>query len=375
MRLGTLINLSLLIGSTVLSFLACEWVLRWSYVSDTIGWNLVAPVAQRVEQAGQKRDGVMRILTLGDSFAEWRDTTNDNFFRVAERQLVSSGQRIDLVNLGEAGTGLPQYFGNLLRYGPSVDPDLVIIALYLGNDLTPSKQGPLADPRTREALIQPRETEASWQSELVTFVKRSILINYIYRLLKQEVPVLQSGFLERTIAHMQRETGRDDKYVSQRLAEVDPALVEAARGDAINVWDLAIGVFFPDYYAGVAKGNNLHAFTNDLGAVLTYTGERYNRVALVLIPPPVWVAERYREYFKSLGYGHLGPLVGEPQSITIVRNLAHRLNIPVLDLLPVLRQAHDEIFIPRDVHLNLRGHEIAGEALASFLSEEGLIRP
>ena len=85
--------------------------------------------------------------------AEWRDTTNDNLIRVAELKLQSIGQPVEVVNLAEAGTGVPHYIGNLMRYGVIVDPDLIVVALYVGNDLKP---GP--ESVTAKAEIQPSQT-------------------------------------------------------------------------------------------------------------------------------------------------------------------------------------------------------------------------
>ena len=97
-RKSAFVNLSLAVSVTALCFLGGEWLLRISPLSDRMGWNLIAPVSERVAALSPKQAGVVRILSLGDSFAEWRDTTKDNFLRVAELRLQATEQSVELLS-------------------------------------------------------------------------------------------------------------------------------------------------------------------------------------------------------------------------------------------------------------------------------------
>ena len=85
--------------------------------------------------------GQKRVLVLGDSFTEWRDITKHSYVRAAEKALTN----VEFINLGKGGTDIPDYYLNLVRYVDVLDPDLVLVGLYLGNDLKPNKM-PIADP-------------------------------------------------------------------------------------------------------------------------------------------------------------------------------------------------------------------------------------
>src|SRR5438445_5511693 len=158
-------NWLLLASSVTIALLIAEFVFRYLPLGDMAGWSMVAPVAERAAAVPPK-GGRTRIVALGDSFTEWRDNTGHSFVRVAERLLPS----VEMVNLGESGNDVEDYFGNFLQYGRELRPDLVLIGLYLGNDLVPSVL-PLdtAEGRAAAAMRPPPGTDWQWWS------KRSVM--------------------------------------------------------------------------------------------------------------------------------------------------------------------------------------------------------
>jgi hypothetical protein len=335
---------------------------------------MVPSVSERVAKTGvANHPGQARILVLGDSMTEWRDNTGESYVRVAERMLSN----IEVVNLAEGGTDLPSYLSNLLRFGERLRPNLILIGLYLGNDPFPSTP-PLESAEIRSALeaLPPPSQEFT----LRQIAKRSVLLNYVFRLGKVYVPALRSGPFEQMVKHLQTKTGKDDAYVARRLGEADPTLVDAARADGINGWDLAFAIFDPNYYGDLAaadpatsKGNAVEAALGDLRTLINAARAQNAKVAVVLLPPPVWVAERYRSYFKRLGYGELGPLSGPVPLVERVKAYLSAEGVPALDVLPALRAEADSTYLENDVHLNRRGHEVVGRELASFLVREGFV--
>jgi lysophospholipase L1-like esterase len=365
-------ELGLLAISLTVGFLLMELAIRYLPLGDKMGWSMVPSVSERVAKTGVANRGKARILVLGDSMTEWRDNTGESYVRVAERMLSN----IEVVNLAEGGTDLPSYLSNLLRFGERLRPDLILIGLYLGNDLFPSTP-PLSEIRSSlEALPSPSE-----EPTLTRIAKRSVLLNYVFRLGKVYVPALRSGSFEQMIKHLQTKTGKDDAYVARRLGEADPALVDAARADAINGWDLAFAIFDPDYYGDLAaadpstsKGKEVERALGDLRTLISAARAQNAKVAVVLLPPPVWVAERYRPYFKRLGYGELGPLSGPVPLVERVKAYLSSEGVPALDVLPALRAEADSTYLENDVHPNRRGHEVVGRELASFLVGKGLVQ-
>lgn len=87
----------------------------------------------------EKRPGAFRMLILGDSFAFSSGGVPFDrmwFTRVAEALQRAWGKTVEPVNLGIPGAG-PNLEGRVYDVeGAALQPDLVILALFLGNDLT-----------------------------------------------------------------------------------------------------------------------------------------------------------------------------------------------------------------------------------------------
>ena len=83
----------------------------------------------------EKPEGRKRILVLGDSFAWGFNVANDDIFsRVAEKQLRAANLQVDIINAAVSGWGTDQQYLFLLREGLRYGPDIVVLALFVGND-------------------------------------------------------------------------------------------------------------------------------------------------------------------------------------------------------------------------------------------------
>lgn len=363
-----LLSLALLFSVLIAGFAAMEWLVRRLPVTERLGWNLVQPAAQRVEQALPKGQS-HRIVVVGDSFAEWMEQSGGNFARIAQSALHRQGRDVDMVNLGEAGSGLADYYRNLVTYGPELKPDTVVITVYLGNDLVPLPGGLPTPDQLHIRLPQPKITRG-WRDLL----KRSVLLNLIYRQAKLHIPWLRSGFTAHVVDYSRSLAGKDQAYVTERLARIDPHLLQDANADAINGWDLATALFRPDYYDNLAKadittaeGKAAHAALIDLRHIYRHVRSTGATPILVLIPPSPWVDDRYHDYFRRLGYGRLGLTAGTPPITGEILAMAQGDGVAVLDLLPVLRGSDQPAYLERDIHFNSQGQKLAGLALADFL--------
>lgn len=364
-----LLSLALLLGVLIAGFAIMEWLVRRLPAAERLGWNLVPSLVQRVEQAGAKGQS-HRIVVVGDSFAEWMEQSAGNFARIAESSLRHQGRDVAMVNLGEAGSGLADYYRNLVTYGPALGPDTVVIAVYLGNDLFPFPGGLPAPDQMHIRLPQPN-IQRGWRDLL----KRSVLLNLIYRQAKLHIPWLQSGFTAHVVDYSRSTAGKDQTFVTERLAQVDPRLRQDAEADAINGWDLATAIFRPDYYDNLAKadtstaeGAAAHAALTDLRDLYRYVHSLGAKPVLVLIPPSPWVDSQYHDYFRRLGYGRLGLVDGIPPIVGEIMTMTQSDGIAVLDLSPVLRASDQPAYLERDIHFNSHGQKLAGQALADFLS-------
>jgi lysophospholipase L1-like esterase len=366
-----LANMALLVATLALCFVAGEAIIRMLPAAERLGFSDSAPVGERVAAAGPKQPGRTRILALGDSFTEWRDRSRGSFVRVAERALNDAGKKVEVVNLAEAGTGIPEYFANFVRNADALKPDLVVVGLYLGNDLRQSDP-PLASAQGRAAALAavPPKTPA-WR----LLLKKSILLDTVFRFAKTRIAALRSGSFDALVAQLAAREKRNQSYIAERLSHAEPALVDAARADLINVWDLATAVFFPDYYGELAEadpatrqGREVAGGMADLDALIAECRTRNLPVVVVLLPPPPWAGERYRDYFRRLGYGALGPAEGPVPVIELLKTHLAEGGATVLDALPVLRAERERSYLENDEHLNGHGQEVVGNALAGLLT-------
>lgn len=79
----------------------------------------------------EKPKGTKRILFIGDSFTMgWGVKEEDGFVRLTERLLG-----VQTINAGFTAAGPSGYYLSLLRDGLPLDPDIVVVGLYLGNDI------------------------------------------------------------------------------------------------------------------------------------------------------------------------------------------------------------------------------------------------
>src|SRR5262245_2277650 len=91
-------------------------------------------------------------------------------------------------------------------------------------------------------------------------------------------------------------TGMDDAYVARRLSEADPTLVDAARADGIKAgtWRSPFSISMAIF---TSKGKRVEAAFEDLRTLIIAARAHNAKVAVVLLPPPVGVAEPYWGYF------------------------------------------------------------------------------
>lgn len=90
----------------------------------------------RGEEIADKPPGSVRVLALGNSFTFGVGARDDETYPVhLEGILRSRGRRAQVLNAGAPGFGVPDAVAWLERWGWSLQPDLVVLGVFLGNDL------------------------------------------------------------------------------------------------------------------------------------------------------------------------------------------------------------------------------------------------
>ena len=163
MRLPAFKNLLLVIASVMVALAPLEIGLRligvsypefhrldkrrgWAARPGVAGWWTVEGEAYvSNNQAGfrdrdhtiAKPDGVYRIAVLGDSFTEARAIPfEETYWSIAGARLAAClGRPVEMLNFGVNGYGTAQELIALRDHALAYGPDLVLLALYTGNDI------------------------------------------------------------------------------------------------------------------------------------------------------------------------------------------------------------------------------------------------
>ena len=131
------------------SFFTRDPVLGWALRPGAEGWNVSEGEAYvRINQEGRrdeheslpKPSNVFRVAVLGDSMVEARQVDmQETFTSLLDDQLVScvspKKTAVETFNFGVGGYGTSQELLMLRTRVWTTDPDLVVLAAYLGNDL------------------------------------------------------------------------------------------------------------------------------------------------------------------------------------------------------------------------------------------------
>ncbi|MDQ1257491.1 MAG: hypothetical protein QG656_2096, partial [Candidatus Hydrogenedentes bacterium] len=158
----------------------CIWTLRPNAVGlrpvpvsafETKEMNIrISPQGLRDRVYGPKKENEFRIAMVGDSFTYGGTTElQDTVPKTLERFLSSCGlmtKEVSVINAGVFGYGPWQEREFLLERGFPLEPDLVILQLYLTNDIenTLSKVGKKLRAYTSQELVEKLgpKTYASW---------------------------------------------------------------------------------------------------------------------------------------------------------------------------------------------------------------------
>ena len=255
-----------------------------------------------------------RIVALGDSFAFGVVPRPSNYLTLIEQALASDGS-VELINLGVSGTEPRDYRAILVDEGLRLRPDLVLVSVYIGNDLE---------------VRQPR-----WYSVL--------------RHDDDQLPVA-------------RESGTADRGRRRRCAgaydDEEPSMDEASfvRIQMDRTW-LYTG---PDEALSAAVDRAV----SDLGDICDLARGVGADCLVVLIPDETQVnVALQRDVARA--WGRPAGSLDFARPTRVVSGALARAGIPAVDLLPAFQQAGAtrRLYKPRDTHWNVAGNRLAAEAI------------
>ena len=287
------------------------------------------------EELGPKPPGSKRVMILGDSLVLSVQVPFEHTFgEQLERRLNERSPGTDLsyrvVNAGVQGYGPVEQLLLFRRLVADVQPDLVIMTIFVGNDAEEALTSEIKLAADRPALDVLRES-------IITRLRRTVRRSMVLQVLRLRV---------------REATGR---FAGASAAPEPPHQSYAANPA-------------PRIARGIA-------LTREIVEQLAVEAARAGaRTAIVLMPA--------RFQIDDADYGRLRDIVaaagGDLQRDAATERFASAMGdtgLPVLDLLPILRRspAGADLFFKENIHLTRRGHEVVGDALARFVAEGSLL--
>jgi len=282
----------------------------------------------RGPEIGPKTPGTLRILALGDSFVFGVGAREGETLPARlQETLRARGRRAEVLNAGAPGFGVPDEAAWFLKWGKPLDPDLVLVAVFIGNDLQDAIPGP--KPMAVDgALVMPGEKAGGlsrwlyYHSQLFVLLKNSSLGGSLRRLLGRPEPLETRQQREEFALY---DKGDLPEPIRRGAAETDRAVAELA--------------------AGAGK----------------------TRVVAVLIPSLIQVdPRRWQANLRRFG---LDPVRYDPERPNrLFQETFARHGIPAIDLTPPFAAAMargEKIYYALDQHLTPAGYSLAAREVAA----------
>lgn len=294
---------------------------------------------------GLKADNTVRILVIGDSFIYGPGVgINDTFCRQLEARL-NEGARADqfeVINAGVPAFDTWQSLKWLARIGPQLNPDIVVLGFYIGNDISQnglrltSNQGAITDKE--QAFYESNEEPIGGGVTLKGFLAQN---SEAYRFLRERYHRLLTMF---------------------RLREMPE------EGD---VWWL--DQYRKDLAPGDAIGYN--ATDSLLTSIGTWTRENDVTLVHLLIPE---LGQVVPEFWQN----QIGDLISfDPIRYDLqmpnrwLVDFGRRKRTATVDLLPIFKAdgAPMTLYFESDSHWSARGQALAAAETSRFLLDQSLV--
>lgn len=375
------INLSITAFSILAALIAGEVWIRNTSLFERFAWHDPSPIRDRVSAYRKTIDPskTFVIAAFGDSFVHFMRDCEGNFLHDAEKRL-SAGKQVKILNFGYAGTGFKNYSANFEYVIKRMKVDAVLFNIYDGNDFLDYI---LAQEKVDRGLISADELSKSPPPDdhavsLVQSLKKSVLINFIYRyVIKQWARIGYGHYLQQDVEELQKILGISGSIIQSRLKSTDPKYVHLACSDIMNPWLLAFGVVYPDVFihntAGLADAERTETIVNhfleDIRKVILLCRDNRIQCSFTFIPADVNVSRQYHQYYRDLGYSIPDRLIRKPFFETRALEYLRGQGIPALSFWDCFHERDGRFYINRDGHWNREGNLLAGKVLAEFIQQ------
>jgi len=343
---------------------------------ETIEFSFTASINAlgfRDREFGLSKSADYRILTLGDSFTfGWGVALDQSWPKVLEQNLQAGGFNVEIANLGSPGAGPVAYADLAEKAIPLLKPDLLVVAVLQGDDLTQSRPKQPAAQNVREAPPTLRIQLSEWLHHVypnLTALARAALKNDraakrgpVSPKWRKQAEEILAQFNPEEKKRYERLDGRvREAFISGKL---NPPLIYSAIKDSDNflrTFDL--------------NRPEVQALIEDMSKQLSRikkAADRYKaRVLIVSVPFGIYVSPSSFETWRQYGYLlDKGMLVSDSPDQAI-RMASEKAGLPFFAVTAHFRNNSDlNFYFELDGHFNAFGHQFYADRLTSLLMEE-----
>lgn len=328
----------------------------------------------------KKIENTYRVFVSGDSFVEGQGVAEGKRFTdLLENRFNSFPSSILFINGGLVGTGPLEYGRAFLNVGLKYNPDALLICLYVNDvsDTPTALAEPFADYDPARTGIR-KIAHDLWPHVYTILLKSKHHVKY-YRTSNQ---IKTSGFISTVSKEaIRRKTPQPE--IERWKTSLPRELVDAVNQGYFNGSILSEGLFYPklwsdsiDISSDVAR-KRWKNMTRTLSEILVRAKRSRIETAVVLIPVNLMYDPKShsdKNPWIIAGYEIRSEWLRIDTEIQRKMLLwARSEGVPFLDLTPVFRkaiQSNGNLNYELDGHWNDLGHQIAAEAIASWLLNE-----
>jgi len=306
-----------------------------------------------------KPPGTVRILVLGDSHTDGYVDNDASFSTRLESRLraAAPAPRVEVLNAGVVTYSPTQELLWFRTHGIGLQPDLVVLVFYPGNDAADMLgPGPRIDPETGAIVARSRPLAARLRT--VSLLRRAA----------------ESGPVSRGLARLgMARAAEGHGYPADTLVEV---------------FRTCEGCYWQTLFQAARARQApplLRTAVDEAAAVIAWLDREVRahgaRLLVVILPtraqaePERARADHLLEVADRLGLGRQDLAFEDDVARIVARRLADA-GVGVTSLLEPMREASAEaaLYHEADWHLNERGHRVVAAALEREISARGLLR-
>ncbi len=326
------------------------------------------------EQPETRDDDAFRIAGLGDSFTFGSGVEAGDVYleRIEDllRDADPSGRRVEVVNAGAGGMGLDNEARLLEADHEILQPDLVVVGFYVGNDVRDVMCG-------WDRFVVDTDGLRQWKDGILDRYRHPLRPGAIVRdgTLPERRGVQSTGALPIPFKDVLKRNLHSYLFLQRRYdalrASLRPGPEDALKEFTVfNMEALMLKQYPPELDDAWEQVREV------LAQMEAWTRERGARLAIVLIPIGGQVYPGMWEHARKL-YG-LDPKdfdLDKPQRL--IGQIGEELGIPVIDVRSALRAVADEgpeLYYRNDIHWTARGHDVAAREIVRQLGDLKLLQ-